>query len=162
MTLFGKRATAGAAPVYDVRPVKPAMFRAATLWAPVSFVKNAAQGACAGLLTFLGAMHMTAGFEPDGEALAAMMSLDAASLNAVVENLMDGGIPGMVEIVGAAVLFLNAGRGWAKVLGLMAFIAIAFAHANGVEHGELLQKMTDLYEGLQTTLVKFQVVQQSV
>ena len=158
MTLFNKNATAGYAPAYDVKPASPSMFSGG-LWAPIAFVKNAAQGACAGLLTFLGAMHMTVGFDAEhanGDALAALTNIDAATLNSVAENLLDGGIPGVIEIIAAAVLFLNAGRGWAKVLGLLGFIAIAFAHANGVSHAEMFEQMTDLYETIQSTVTKFQ------
>jgi len=158
MTLFNKSATAGNAPAYDVRPDNPSLFSGA-LWAPIAFVKNAAQGACAGLLTFLGAMHISDGVSHDGAALAAMANIDAATLNTIAENLLDGGIPGVVEIIGAAVLFLNAGRGWAKILGLMGFIAIAFSHANGVSHAEMFEQMSDLYENIQTTITKFQTAQ---
>jgi len=158
MTLFGKSASAGYAPAYDGQLTAPSNFIGG-LWAPLAFLRNAAQGACAGLLTLLGAMHITEGVAPDGAGLAALTSLDAATLNTITENLLDGGIPGFVEILGAAVLFMNSGRGWAKILGLLGFVAIAAAHANGVDHAEMVEKASDLYELVQSTVHRFQTAQ---
>ncbi|MEL7491241.1 MAG: hypothetical protein AAGJ73_11030 [Pseudomonadota bacterium] len=157
MSLFGKPAAANNAHLYDVRPAQPSTLQG--LLAPFNFIRNAAQGACAGLLTLLGAMHLTQGVEADSAGLASLTSIDAASLNTIVENMLDGGIPGMVEIIGAAVLFMNSGRGWAKILGLMGFVAIAAAHANGVTHAELLENITDLYETVQSTVHRVQTAQ---
>ena len=158
MTLFNKSATAGLGPAFDVQPAQPLNFLA-TIFAPFSFIKNAGQGACAGLLSFLGAMHLTDGITPDGAGLAVLTNIDASTFESLAENLLSGSLPGAIEIIGAAVLFLNAGRGWAKTLGLLGFIAIAFAHANDASHAEVFEQMTDLYETVQATIVKFQTVQ---
>lgn len=157
MALFGKRAIAGNGPAFDVQPANPSAF-SQTL-APFNFIREMAQGACAGLLSLLGVMHLTDAAAPNPEALAALTTLDAANLSAITENLMDGGIPGIVEIIGAAVLFMNAGRGWAKILGLMGFVAILTAHANGVAHADILERVSELLDAAQSTVHRIQTAQ---
>ncbi|MEL7487758.1 MAG: hypothetical protein AAGJ87_11155 [Pseudomonadota bacterium] len=161
MTLFRKSAYAEAGPAYDVRPVQP-YAASGGFMAPINFIKNMGQGACAGLLTLLGAMHLTQGVSIDGAGLASLTSFDSATIDAVVEKLLAGGGPGVIEIIGAAALFMNAGRGWAKIWGLMGFVAIAVAHANGVDHAEFFEKVSEMYEFAQTTVHRFQAAQNAV
>ena len=158
MTLFRKSAYAEMGPAYDVRPVARQNFSGG-LWAPAKFVKNMAQGACAGLLTLLGAIHLTEGVQVQGEGFASLTTLDSASIDALVEKLLAGGGPGVIEIIGAAALFMNAGRGWAKIWGLLGFVAIAVAHANGVDHAEFYEQISDMWDFAQTTVHRFQTAQ---
>jgi len=147
----------GRGSAYDVRPVEGfggALF--GVLFAPLNFIRKIGQGACAGLLTLLGAMHLAKDASLSDPSVASLAAMDGASLEAVVATLMQGNGPGIIEILGAIALFLNAGRGPARILGLMGFVLIVGAQANGVDQSELLQKATELYELAQQIMQKFQ------
>ncbi len=148
MPLIGKRAGLAHAGAYEAPPRGAGR----ALRGPLAFVKNAAQGACSGLLTLLGALHLSEGVTPDSAGFAALTNLDAATLDRVVVNFLDGGVPGAIEIIGAGALFMNAGRGWARVLGLAGFVALALAHANGVDHAELVERLSELYEAARSAV----------
>lgn len=140
----------------------------------LNFVRSMGQGACAGLLMLIGVMHITATL-PTGEqsfaglfagltgsfgSLLTTPSFDQtgsleAGLSGAIENIMAGGAPGILEIMGAIALFLNAGRGMAKIIGLLGFVAIVAAHANGVTHAELLDRLTGLVEQAQGLALMF-------
>ena len=117
---------------------KPAALRGAggAALAPFNFARQILQGACAGLLTLLGATHLAASVEKGEVVFAPAAGFSAESFRLLLENYAAGGLPGALEIVGAAGLFLNAGRGAGRVIGLLGFVAIAVAHANGLTHEE--------------------------
>ncbi|MEM6413367.1 MAG: hypothetical protein AAF720_01770 [Pseudomonadota bacterium] len=109
----------------------------------IAFFKNMGQGACAGLLTLLGATHLT-GVIGSSEAHQQLLasSIDPTTLQGLTSSMLISGLPGILEIIGAATLFLNAGRGTGRIIGLLAFVAIAVAHANGVSHTEFIDTLT--------------------
>lgn len=153
-------------PAYDVRPASPERIargygavRRMGLFAPFGFIKDITQGACAGLLTLLGALHLTEGVTVETAGLASIANFDAATLDMFTQKMLAGGAPGAIEIVGAAALFLNAGKGWARVIGLMGFIAAAVAYANGVDQAEFLQKTADLFEIIKGFISDYQTTQ---
>ena len=158
MALFANKSHAYAGPAYDVRPAKPKP--TGNILAPIGFVKNVCQGACAGLLTLLGAMHLTSGVEVESTGLALLTNLDAGTLSGVTEQALSGGAPGIIEIIGAAALFVNAGDGWARILGLLGFVIGAVAYANGVEATEFVEKMADLYDFARANVDRVELAQQ--
>ena len=89
----------------NARPVESPPFTSPFAFRPVSgFLgncKDATQGACAGLLGLLGAIHMT-------EAPTLLTSHDGAwgSMGTLLERMAHGGLAGPVELLGAIVLFL--------------------------------------------------------
>lgn len=142
----------GRGPIYDTRPSRT------SVWAPLAstlnFGRNIGQGACAGLLTYLGALHFTGGMGP--EALAAAQSGGPAALRAVVQNFEASGFAAPVEIVAATALFLSAGRGPARLLGLFGFVAFAVAYANDIGRAEALQAVLDGLDAVRAFLAQFQ------
>ena len=158
MALFVANAPiAGSGARYDVRPVENGgRYSIGGLFAPFNFIRKMGQGACAGLLTLLGATHLAAAFPSEEQAVEGFSAVDGASLEAIVETMFQGGAPGVIEILGAIALFLNAGRGPARLLGLLSFVVIVAAHANGMDHSEMLEKAGELYELARETLIKFQ------
>lgn len=115
---------------------------AALAAAPAGFLIRAAQGAGAGVLTLLGAMRLVEGVGSD--------AVNTVMTNANIDNLVEGflaaGAPGGAEIAAAVALFLNAGRGTGRVFGLLAFVAISAAFANGASHGDFTNFLSSAYE----------------
>ena len=113
---------------------------------PLGFARSVAQGACAGLLTLLGAIHLAGAVPEENRSLETITELGGGDLDSIFGAIAGGGLPGVVEIVGAIALFLNAGRGIGRVLGLLGFVAIAAAHAQGVEHAEMASTLLEFAE----------------
>ena len=161
MALYIANAIKGSGPRFDVQAVESAPSgrrsqSAALVFAPLGFIKNIAQGACAGLLTLLGAMHFVEGRTFAETTSAPLLVAEPGSLQAVAQNLLAGGGPGVMEIVGAIILFLNAGRGPGRMLGLLGFVGFAIAHANGAGQTDFVASLTSLYDqikGLIPTLL---------
>ncbi|MEM9706524.1 MAG: hypothetical protein AAF850_10670 [Pseudomonadota bacterium] len=130
--------------------------RMARLPAPVRFLKNVAQGACAGLLTFVGAYHLTHGAPADATLTAGAMNPETWKL--IADKILYSGAPGVVEIVGAAAMFFNAGAGWARILGLFGFIGLVVAHANGVTPEDAIPYMAELYDTVPVVLEKLRAL----
>ena len=174
MALFGRKnlvavnypGAVEAGPAFDVRPASPERFASpysaaqrSGLLAPFAFVKDMMQGACAGLLTLLGALHLTEGVDVDTAGLASIANFDIATFEMFTQKMLAGGAPGVVEIVGAAAIFLNAGKGWARIIGLMGFIAAAVAYTNGVDQTDFLQKTAELYDVVKQFIGEYQAAQ---
>lgn len=142
----------GRGPAYDVRPA------GRTAWAPlaamVKFGRNVGQGACAGLLTYVGAMHIAGSLGPD--ALAAAQSSWPAALRILGQNFASNGFAAPVEIAAAATLFLSAGRGPARLLGLFGFIGFALAYAHGVDRAEMIKALLDGIDAVRAFVERFQ------
>lgn len=117
-------------------------FGIATGAGPVSFVRQLIQGACAGLLTLMAAGHIVAGVESGEIANLSNAGFDLSTLSLAFESYAEGGLPGALEVIGAAMLFLNAGRGAGRIVGLIGFVAVAVAHANGVGHDDFMATLT--------------------
>lgn len=113
---------------------------------PVSFLRSIGQGACAGLLAMLGATHLIEAAPLWGKEGAAAEAVASGGLDGFIEAALAGGAPGALELVGAAALFLSAGRGPGKVIGLLAFVAIAWAHAQGVDHSQMIDALRSFAE----------------
>ncbi|MEX0644065.1 MAG: hypothetical protein WD076_02060 [Parvularculaceae bacterium] len=150
MALYVANAIKESGPRFDVRAVEsaPSAKRtgpAALLFAPLGFIRNIAQGACAGLLTLLGAMHFIEGRSFSETTTAPLLAVETGSLQSIAQNLLAGGGPGVVEIIGAVVLFLSAGHGAGRMIGLLGFLALAIAHANGASQAEFTAYLTSLY-----------------
>ena len=73
----------------------------------------------------------------ENRSVETITELNGGELESIFGAIAGGGFPGVIEIVGAIALFLNAGRGIGRVLGLLGFVAIAAAHTQGVEHAEM-------------------------
>ena len=125
--------------------------------APMRFAKDTTQGACAGLLTLAGATQFAS-------ANAAPSLIDAFSegggLDSIGTGLVAGDFTGLLQIAGAAALFLTAGRGLARVFGLLVFVAAATAYFNGVAPADIIERSRDIlaalgpaYETFQNTLM---------
>ncbi|MEO0399584.1 MAG: hypothetical protein AAF224_09225 [Pseudomonadota bacterium] len=127
-----------------------------SVFGSLNFFKNMGQGACAGLLTLLGATHLTGVMPGNSEAAAPLIgTVDTTTMEGLAASLLVGGLPGILEIIGAIALFLNAGRGAGRILGLLIFVGIAVSHANGVSHTEFLQNLTQASNFVQTFAAQF-------
>ncbi len=103
------------------RPITRGALRAA------DGARNFGQGACASLLTFAGATQLAVGAAPTLDITA------FSSADLLVRSLVEGDFMGWPQILGGAALFLAAGRGFARVAGLLTFVAVVFAYFQGVE-----------------------------
>ncbi|MEM8771038.1 MAG: hypothetical protein AAGD92_05230 [Pseudomonadota bacterium] len=125
----------------------------AAVMAPAGFAKNTAQGACAGLLTLAGATQFSgAALTPE----LATLFAGGTSIETLGMQLVMGNFTGILQIIGAAALFLTAGRGLGRVLGLMMFVAAATAYFNGIGPSELLARSQEIYQALGPAYETFQ------
>ena len=127
-------------PVFDTRPA-----RENAAGGPVrgvfGFCKDTAQGACAGLLSLLGASHMM------GASSAATSLGGVQSFSGLLERVASGGFAGPVELLGATVLFFTARRTIARTIGLLLFIGFMAAYVNGYSLVEMLNALSELLRG---------------
>lgn len=120
--------------------------------APARFARDTTQGACAGMLTLAGATQLTAsGFASDLALASGVPSLDTLGMQLVMGNFT-----GVLQILGAAALFLSAGRGLGRVLGLLVFVGAATAYFNGVAPGDILERSRDIVQALGPAYQTFQ------
>ncbi len=126
---------------------------------PFGFLKNTLQGAAAGLLGLLGSIHLTGALPEDQRSIEDFSNLDAASVEGVAQALFASGAPGVLEIMGAVALFLNAGRGAGRMIGLVAFVAVAVFYANGMDAADFLERITELADYAQSFAQRAQAAQ---
>ena len=127
-------------PVFDT-PHGGDFNRGGPLGGLFGFCRDTAQGACAGLLSLLGATHM---MNATG---AGAPSVAPQSLTGLLEGMAASGIAGPVELIGAAVLFFTARRTIARTLGLLLFVGFMAATANGYSITEMLTLLSDVLKG---------------
>lgn len=110
---------------------------------PASFIKNILQGALAGLMTFFSAIQFSGGstIVPTGDFASEL----PASVSTALSGLPAGAMTGVIGVIGAAILFMNAGRGLGRTLGLAAFIVLATAYANGANGEDLVPYLESIY-----------------
>ncbi|MGF1545526.1 MAG: hypothetical protein ACFB00_13705 [Parvularculaceae bacterium] len=116
------------------------------LSSPLSFLRCTAQGACAGLLGVIGGMHLTGALPEQLRSIESIAALDVGGFGALGGSVLGAGLPGVIELVGAAALFLSAGRGLGRILGLMGFAAFIALQAQGVETGDIAERVRELAE----------------
>ena len=132
---MGAAASKRNAGFYDVMPVSRRYAKPHTHH-PFEVFRKFGQGAGAAYLVMSGSGSM---LEP-----AAGAALDLASLEGFAASLMSGAVAGPLQIVGAVVIFLLAGRCVARFLGL-ASVAAAFVLA---AQGVTISEMADFAGGL--------------
>ncbi len=125
----------GRGAAYDVKPTG----EHPTVGGLFGVCKDTVQGACAGLLGFLGATHMTGA--PAG---VAEIHSQIPWLDAIWGSLSAGGLAGPIELIGGLVLFFAARRTIARTVGLMLFVAYLVAYANGYSAADILTALSDL------------------
>ena len=101
----------------------------------IGFCKDTLQGACGGLLTVLGATHMSAAQTSLPITTAAS---NIGSITGVLQQLSVGALAGPLELLGGVALFLTARRTIARTLGVLVFIGYLAARVNGYELSEIL------------------------
>lgn len=128
---------------YDVRPTgEHAGFLSGPVNGPIGMVKDAMQGACAGLLSFLGAMHLT-GVERGAGTLRSEIDF----LDNIWQSVSVGGLAGPIELLGGAALFFAARRTISRTLGLLLFVGFIAAYANGYSAADMLNALSGLLQG---------------
>lgn len=124
---------------YDTRPAYPA-FGGAN--GSVNAIRKFSQGAGAAVLMFSGADSLANG--PQASASGAQPVMDISSLNGIAESLATGGLNGPMQIAGAALIFMLAGKSTARILGLIAAAVLIVMHLQGVslnEAGDFFARM---------------------
>ena len=124
------RAINGRGAAFDVRPAGEPAYGGSIIGpitGLVGFLMDMVRGSCAGLLTLLGVLHMTQGAQA---APAAPQGLE--TIAAIAQQFSMNGFAGPAELIGGLVLFLTARRGIARTLGVLAFIALVAAYAQGI------------------------------
>ncbi len=136
-------------PPQNTGPIAPRM---GAMAAPMRFAKNTTQGACAGLLTLAGATQFS------GSAVSSSLAdvFAAGSTHALGAQLVAGNMTGVLQVIGAAALFLTAGKGIARVLGLMLFVIAAAAYFNGVAPADVIERSQAVYRALGPAYMTFQ------
>lgn len=134
--IFGR----GAA--YDVRPTgEYAGFLSGPVRGLMGMFKDATQGACSGLLSFLGAMHIT-GVETGVGTLRSEIGF----LDDIWQSVSAGGMAGPVELFAGAALFFAARRTISRTLGLLLFVGFIAAYANGYSAADMLKTLSNLLQ----------------
>jgi hypothetical protein len=145
---------APAGPVIESQPVNrvSSLARVGDMAAPMRFAKDTTQGVCAGLLTLAGATQFS------GNAISTELTdiFTSGSTEALGAQLVAGNLTGALQIVGAAALFLTAGRGFARVLGLLVFVIAAAAYFNGVSPADVFERSQAVYQALGPAYATFQ------
>lgn len=131
----------------------PRLTLPAAMPAPFGFMKDTTQGACAGLLTLAGATQLAG--SPLGAVSSA--SLSGWSIDAVGAQLVMGNLTGVLQIIGAAALFITAGKGLARVFGMLLFVAAAVAYFNGVDLQDIVARSQNIYQALGPAYESFQI-----
>lgn len=118
------------------------------LVAPGLFLKNAAQGAGAGFLTLEGSRRVSARSEATGTEEAVAAGAEPTILETMMDMarglLADGSGVGMLLIAGALFLFLTAGKGGGRTIGLLGFVAAIVAYASGYDLAALAPLLQSL------------------
>lgn len=130
-------AVRGRGPVFDASPAAERK-AGGPLRGVFGFGRDTAQGACAGLLSLLGASHIM------GSSSAAASLGGVQSMSGLLERVASGGFAGPVELLGATVLFFTARRTIARTIGLLLFIGFMAAYVNGYSMQEMLTVFSDL------------------
>lgn len=138
--------------IVEQRPARLGLAMPSAMSAPVGFLKNTTQSACAGLLTLAGATQITsAAAAADG-----LSVFTGGSIEPLAARLVAGDLTGVLQILGAIALFLTAGRGLARVLGLLVFLAAASAYFNGVGVADIIGRSQDVFQALGPAYETFQ------
>lgn len=127
-------------PVFETRPAGESA-AGGPVRGVFGFCKDTAQGACAGLLSLLGASHIM------GPSSAAAFG-GVQSISGLLERVASGGFAGPVELLGATVLFFTARRTIARTIGLLLFIGFMAAYVNGYSMQEMLTALSELLRGV--------------
>ncbi len=133
-------AVRGRGPVFDTRPAEENGANG-PLRGIFGVCKDTAQGACAGLLSLLGASHIM------GASSSVASVSGVQSFSGLLEQVASGGLAGPVELLGATVLFFTARRTIARTIGLLLFIGFMTAYANGYSMPEMLTALSELLKG---------------
>jgi len=102
-------------------------------------IKDACQGAGAGLLSLTGATSIAS-----GQPMAA--ASDLGMLGSIFPALGSSGLTGPLQLVGGVLLFLAARRTISRTAGLMAFIAFIAAYANGYTLVDMLSAASSVLD----------------
>ncbi len=102
-------------------------------------VKDIGQGACAGLLSFLGVTHMSSPSVGVGS-----LASEFEGVNSLWQALSANGLAGPVELLGGIVLFFAARRTVSRTIGLLGFVGFAAAYANGYSLPEMLAVLSQI------------------
>ena len=139
--------------VYEGRPVQEFdRHRNRPVRGLAGFLFDCSRGACAGLLTLLGGLHII-----QGQAAETLTSAPATSMAGVLEKFAAGGLTGPIELIAGVALFVTARPGMARLIGLLAFIGFVTAYVQGYNPQEILaialSSIERIVDALQTTAI---------
>lgn len=150
-------AVRGAGGRYDVRPAgEQGSFYGGPLGGLFGMGKDVCQGACAGFLSLMGATHLTGAQSSFGTVGSNIDFLDQ-----VWASLSANGLAGPVELLGGIALFLAARRTISRTVGLLGFVAMVVAYANGYSFADMISALSDLLQGAAGVLDSIPVTEQA-
>ena len=120
----------------------------------IGSIKDACQGACAGFLGMLGALHMSS--ETSG---ISTLSSQFGFLDTLWASISANGLAGPIELFGGLALFLAARRVVSRMIGLLGFIAVMAAYAQGYTISDMILSLSSLLEGASVVLQSLPIVQ---
>jgi len=120
----------GGGAAFDVRPVGETAY-GGPISTLIGFIMDAVRGACAGLLMLLGGAHVMGGIGEKTPAATQGWDAFAAIAQHFSMNGSMNGFAGAADLIGGAALFLTARRAVARTIGVLAFIALLAAYAQG-------------------------------
>ncbi len=131
----------GAGARYDVKPARETAI-SGPLAGFAGMSKDVCQGACAGFLALIGATHLTG-----GESVLGASGSNIAFLDQIWSSMAANGLAGPVELLGGIALFLAARRTISRTAGLMIFVAMIAAFANGYTLNDAMALLSNLLQG---------------
>ena len=141
--------------VYDVRPTgEHGGLMSGPFGNLLGIVKDSCQGACAGFLAMLGATHLSTAAGGVGS-----LSSEIGMLDAVWQSLALNGLAGPVEVLGGIVLFFAARRTISRTIGLLGFIGVLAAYANGYSTNDMIFLLSEILERASGLLQSIPVVE---
>lgn len=135
-------------PAYPYRPVGTGRKDS------LGFVRKLGQGAGAAILMFAGASTMIGDSANSTEKASAPVR-DFSSLNGFAESLATGGLMGPLQILGAIILFVAAGKSIARILGLLIAGGAIYLYLNGYSLPEAYELSLNLIERARIALDAF-------
>ncbi|MEE2692698.1 MAG: hypothetical protein VX640_14275 [Pseudomonadota bacterium] len=117
---------------YDVVPIDQ-RYAGPHTHSPFEVFRKFGQGAGAAWLVLTGSDAMLSPAAAD----AAEPVVDFSSLNGIAESLATGGLTGPLQIIGAILIFLAAGRCIARFAGLIIMAGVFVLYTQGVTIGDI-------------------------
>ena len=122
---------------------------------PFTVLRKAAQGAGAGFLVLSGLGALTPESAGVAKAAPSLASFDLTNFDGLTSALFSGAFNDPLQIIGAALVFIAAGRCIARFFGLAAALLVFFLYIKGASVGDLAVLAGSVAERFAAALTAF-------